>query len=482
MKPYHLRSQLRIAIGTLVALGALSVAGATATAVVCHQAREESARYAAAARKAVQVGQLAREQYIHEAHTLLVRNETHLDHHTQWVARLREAIVAFRPMVPAADRERLDRVAADSHEVAELFAHEIVPAVLRSDQDGVRIAHAKAELAVERMTRTADEIAQIFEQRAEAAEARAERQSRITLALVAFASAIAAAFGLFVARRLWKAFADPVEELSRVAHRVAAGDRGARMGTPRVVELVSLAHAFDSMLDALTRKEAELRAADKLATLGRVAAGVAHEMNNPLGVIRGYVKTLRRTERDPQLADVLGTIDAEAAICQRIVEDLLTYARVPALACREADASEVAHEAALRCELDVTPARIVEEVERASLFADPLRLRQVLVNLLRNAREASTDGPVELIGRRGTGDDYEFIVRDRGPGLTQEAKQRLFEPFFTTRAQGTGLGLAVSYGLVAAHGGTLEARDRPGGGTEMRIALPGVARAAGRDT
>ena len=144
--------------------------------------------------------------------------------------------------------------------------------------------------------------------------------------------------------------------------------------------------------------------------------------------------------------------------------------------------SEVAHEAALRCELDVTPARIVEEVERASLFADPLRLRQVLVNLLRNAREASTDGPVELIGRRGTGDDYEFIVRDRGPGLTQEAKQRLFEPFFTTRAQGTGLGLAVSYGLVAAHGGTLEARDRPGGGTEMRIALPGVARAAGRDT
>ena len=458
-------------------LAVLSAAGATVTSVVCHRAREESARFASAARQAVHVGQLAREQYIHEAHTLLVRDGTHLSHHMEWVKRLQDAILAFRPLVPAAEQPRLDRVAADSHEVAELFAHEIVPAVLLSDQEAVRRSHAKAELAVERMTRTADEVAHVFERRAEEAEARAERHSLIAMGMVALFSAAAAAFGLLVARKLWKAFAEPVEDLSRVAHRIAGGDRDARMGTPRVVELVPLAQAFDGMLDALTAKEAELRAADKLAALGRVAAGVAHEMNNPLGVIRGYVKTLRRKERDPDLVAVLGTIDDEASICQRIVEDLLSYARIPALSRTDADAADVAEEAALRCESGSEPRRIVARVEPARLFVDPVRLRQVLVNLLRNATEASAEGAVELVGRRTQRNDYELLVRDRGPGLSPEARLRLFEPFFTTRAQGTGLGLAVSYGLVAAHGGVIEARDRPGGGMEMRVCLPGVVRA-----
>lgn len=476
MTPYHLRSQIRIALGALVLMAGLSVAGAVVTSVACHQGRAESARYAGAARKAVELGQLAREQYIHEAHTLLVRDETHVEHHDAWVGKFQAAIQAFRPLVPAADLARLDRVAADSHEVAEVFAHEIVPAVLRSDQVAVRLAHSKAEQAVERMTGTADEVARIFEQRAHDAEDQAERQSWLITGLVGVTSVIAAIFGLLVARKLWSAFVGPIDELERVAHQVASGDRDARMGTPRVVELVSLAQAFDGMLDTLASKEEELRAADKLAALGRVAAGVAHEMNNPLGVIRGYVKTLRRKQRDPDLVDVLGTIDNEASICQRIVEDLLTYARVPALTRGEVDAADLAREVALRCEDEARPQRIVAGVERVVLVADPVRLRQVLVNLLRNAMEASPEGAIELVGQRSGEDGYEFLVRDRGPGLSQEARLHLFEPFFTTRAQGTGLGLAVSYGLIVAHGGALEARERPGGGTEMVVSLPGVRR------
>lgn len=477
MPAYRLRSRLRVALGTLVALGMMSAAGATATAVVSRNARQESARFADAARKAVRVGQLAREQYIHEAHTLLVRDGSHLHHHMEWVKRLQEAALAFRPLAPAAEQIRLDRIAADSREIAELFAHEIVPAVLRSDQDAVRASHAKVELAVDRMTNTADEVAHLFERRAEEAEVRAERQSVVALSLVALTSALAVGFALIVARRLWSAFAEPVDALSLVAHRVADGDRDARMGTPPVVELESLARAFDGMLDALARKEAELRAADKLAALGRVAAGVAHEMNNPLAVIRGYLKTLGRSERDASVAEVLRTIDAEAGICQRIVEDLLTYARVPALTRATTDAEELVHEAALRCEYDSPHPRIVARVEAATLWVDPLRLRQILVNLLRNAADASADGPIEIVGRRGEGTDYELVVRDHGPGLSAEARQRLFEPFFTTRPGGTGLGLAVSYGLVAAHGGTLSVQDRAGGGTEISVHLAGAVRA-----
>ncbi|MFO0661479.1 MAG: HAMP domain-containing sensor histidine kinase [Polyangiaceae bacterium] len=280
----------------------------------------------------------------------------------------------------------------------------------------------------------------------------------------------ALAFGLYVAHRLWKAISAPLDELAAVARRVADGDRSARMNTPRASELVPLALAFDGMLDTLAAKDEQLRAADKLAALGRVAAGVAHEMNNPLGVIRGYVKTLHRKERDPDIAEVLATIDDEAEICQRIVEDLLTYARVPALSRREIDTADLARDVVLRSEVDAASRRIEIDVERALLNADPVRLRQVLVNLLRNALEASS-GVVELVGRcRGV--EYELVVRDRGSGLTAEARQRLFEPFFTTRAQGTGLGLAVSYGLVVAHQGSLIAVDREGGGTEMIVRLP----------
>lgn len=479
MTPYRLRSRLRIALGTLVLLASLSALGATLTSVACHRGRIESARYAQAARHAIELGQLAREQYIHEAHTLLVRDQTHVEHHDLWVGKFQAAIQHFRPLVPATELARLDQVAADSHQVAEVFAHEIVPAVLRADQEEVRRTHSKAERAVERMTETADQLAQIFEQRARDAEEQAERQSWFTMALVAASSLAAALFGVLVARKLWRAFAEPIDALEQVAHQVASGDRLARMGAPRMAELAPLAHAFDGMLDALARKDEELRAADKLATLGRVAAGVAHEMNNPLGVIRGYVKTTRRKERDPALVEVLGTIDAEAVICQRIIEDLLAYARVPALVRAQVSAAELAREVALRCEPEATVARVQVDVEEALLDVDPMRLRQVLVNLVRNALDASVDGGVELVGQRADR-AYVFLVRDRGPGLSAEARQRLFEPFFTTRAQGTGLGLAVSYGLVTAHGGTLEARDRPGGGTEMVVSLPGVIHASGR--
>jgi signal transduction histidine kinase len=144
-------------------------------------------------------------------------------------------------------------------------------------------------------------------------------------------------------------------------------------------------------------------------------------------------------------------------------------------------AVELLQDAAERCEsassgraADAGAPPIIVHAESAIIAVDPLRIRQVIVNLVTNAREAmSGDEPVVLRGSR-EGDGYRIEVLDRGKGLSDEASERIFEPFFTTRRNGTGLGLAVCYGLVTAHGGTIRAETRPGGGTRFVVDLPGI--------
>ena len=145
------------------------------------------------------------------------------------------------------------------------------------------------------------------------------------------------------------------------------------------------------------------------------------------------------------------------------------------------DAAEILRDAAERCEgilarrsSDSAAPLVTVRAEPALILVDPLRLRQVIMNLLTNAREATPgDEPVEIEGRR-EGDAYHIEVLDRGGGISEEARAHLFEPFFTTRRGGTGLGLAVCYGLVTAHGGSIRAEPRSGGGSRFVVDLPGV--------
>ncbi len=474
-KPFALRTRLRAVLALLAVLTALAATGAVGSAVACHTGRIESERLEEAARRATQVGLLAREQYIHEAHTVLVGDQSHVGHHDAWVGRLHSEIEAVRPLLLESERSQLESVESRSREVARLFAEEILPAVMRGDRPGVAAAHARADGAVQDMTHTADHLAVTLTTRARAAETAAERTSWIVTALVVATAIFAASFGLIVASRLWREVAGPLAELERTARRVGEGDRTARMGQPALLELASLAAAFDLMLDTLAAQEEALRAADRLAAIGRVASGIAHELNNPLGVIRGYLKTLRRGAADERLATDLATIDGEAAVCQRIVEDLLAYARVPGLHKSAVDAADLAAQAVERSAPGGPTGDVRIDVERTLIEVDPVRIRQVLVNLIRNARQASTTEGVELRGVREADGTFRYRVLDRGEGLGDEARTRLFEPFFTTRADGTGLGLAVSHGLVAAHGGELRALGREGGGTEVELTLPGAA-------
>ncbi|WP_437656556.1 sensor histidine kinase [Sorangium sp. So ce1182] len=475
---YRLRRRLLLVISLLVALVVVSGIATVLTGLASRRAILEAHDLEVASRRAALLSVTAREQYIHEAHTIILRDRSHVEHHDAWVSELSAKLAELRPGLDAEAATKLDDIGKASRDLSQLFSTAILPAIDRQEWHEVHHAHDRANALVDRMTEHADSLALHFDERAMAAERRAEQFIRFALILATAVCALAAALALIAGRKLWSSFSTPLASLERVAERVTAGDRSARVEPVAAVELAAVADAFNRMLDALSRTEADLVASERLAAIGRVAAGVAHEINNPIAVIRGYVKTMAKEAEKPELREELSILDEEAAACQRIAEELLMYTRSPVLSPRPVQAEELIRNAVEHC--DGGPGRappVLVDAEPAFITVDPLRIRQVVVNLVTNAREATSGTPEgdEIVVRgRQQDDGYRIEILDRGAGIPEEARERLFEPFFTTRRDGTGLGLAVCYGLVTAHGGTIRAEPRPGGGSQFVIDLPGV--------
>lgn len=477
---HRLSLRLLYLVGVLVGLVIVTGAVAVGIALASGRAIATAHRMELASRQAALLSVIVREQYIHEAHTIILRDRSHVGHHDEWVHKLDHELDELSAQADEPRKETIQSIRSASTNLRGIFAQEILPAIDREDRDAIRRAHDKANALVDAMTQQADALATFFDDRAVAAEQKAAGLLRMAVVLAAALGLLAAVVALVAGRSLWRAFVTPLSEIDSVARRVAKGDREARIGSLSAVELSGLAEAFDRMLDALARAEAELVTSERLAAIGRVAAGVAHEINNPIAVIRGYVKTMAQEATDAGLRDELMILDEEATACQRIAEDLLVYAHSPAMAPVPLRAEELLREAADRCEEPVSgrdeggARRVLVHAENALISVDPLRIRQVIVNLVKNAREATTaDVPVEVRGRRDR-DGYSIEVLDRGAGLSDDVRQHIFEPFFTTRRDGTGLGLAVCHGLVAAHGGTIRAEPREGGGTRFVVDLPSV--------
>ncbi len=281
----------------------------------------------------------------------------------------------------------------------------------------------------------------------------------------------------------------PGRGLSRAAvafERVAAalGDERARLAE----QVAALERANVAVVQA---RESLLRA-ERLATLGRLASGVAHEVGNPLGAITGYVELARDRLRDVEGArgarrraecpprrvdDFLERIGVEAQRIDRIVRDLLDLAR-PAEPVAGAIDLSAPLDAALRL-ARVQPRFRALGVEVAlapdlpRVAADERRLSQVFLNLLLNAADATGGVGRISISAALDGDRVAISVADSGPGVAAADLPRIFEPFFTTKAggQGTGLGLAISQGIVESFGGELTAANGPGGGAVFTLRL-----------
>lgn len=308
----------------------------------------------------------------------------------------------------------------------------------------------------------------------------------------------------------------PVEALTRAAERVAAGRRDVRAETGGAIEVVGAADAFNRMTEQLSAHEAELNArvselehttrelrraqeqvvrGERLATVGRLAAGIAHEVGNPLAAIVGLADVLADGGLDEGETKEFATrIGREAQRIHRTVRELLDYARA-------APTSEVRGDEAL----DATPpagdvADAVEQVRRLlrpqrtmkditldaelddALFPVGVsndRLVQVLLNLVLNAADAihaEREGGTIRVTARVEGERMVVAVEDSGPGIPEEIRGRVFDPFFTTKpaGEGTGLGLSISAAIIEQAGGVIRVEDRADGarGARMVIELP----------
>lgn len=478
---YRLRVRLLLVVSLLVTLVLAGGVSAVVTALTSRSAILHAHDMEVASRRAALLSVLAREQYIHEAHTIILRDHSHVEHHDEWVNKLSDELSELRPIVDSDGAKRLDAIANASCDLKCAFSEEILPAIDRQDWACVHRAQDRANVLVDEMTKHADALAGYFDDKAVRAENEAAGTVLFVLVLAIVTGILAGAIALFSGQRLWRSFSRPLTLLERVAERVTAGDRTARVEPIAAREFAVVAQAFNRMLDALSSAEARLVATERLAAIGRIAAGVAHEINNPIAVIRGYLGAMREEAHSDELKEELRILDEEATLCQRIAEELLMYARTPALSPVPVDMADLLRDASERAEgmhsrrssVPEAPPVIVD-AQSAEMNVDPLRIRQVVVNLVANAREAAADGTPVIVQGRVSESGYRIEVLDRGAGIHVDAIEHIFEPFFTTKRNGTGLGLAVCYGLTTAHGGRIHAEPREGGGMRFIVDLPSL--------
>ena len=421
-----------------------------------------------------------REQYIHQAHTLIEFGTGHVAHYVEVVEATRRAMAHLRAVADT-DQDRV--LVAEIARLAEAndrdFRDHVIPAIERGDRRDVAALGGGLEAVVDRVVDLNAELNAGLETRAETARRQADhlRHQAVIATIVCFALAIAfaAGVGLWLARAIVRR----VDLLRQGVRRVGAGELGVRIELDGNDEFAELAGSFNLMAASLAREQAALVRSHKLASIGQVAAGVAHELNNPLSVIIGYTKLLRAEAGAS--ADELRIIDDEARQCQRIVRELLDLAAPHRLEIQAVELGELAREAVER--LRDSGALADRKVAFSAgapvvVAADAGRLRQVIANVVINASEATTaSGTIEIATSTDAGAGV-LTIADDGTGIAPEFLPQVFDPFVTTKRGGTGLGLAIAHAIVDAHGGRIVIASSPDRGTRVSVRLPMAAGAA----
>jgi signal transduction histidine kinase len=278
----------------------------------------------------------------------------------------------------------------------------------------------------------------------------------------------------------------PLRELKKTIQRVQAGDLHAQVEfAKRDDDVGELGRHFNQMIRQLRENKTEierlhrqeLSRAEHLATLGELAAGLAHEIRNPLAGIAGVIEVIgKELPAGSASRNVLGDVHSEIRQIQSILSDLLAYARPRPPQFHRASLNDTIEQAVLLAgpqvlsrpiAIDFTPAP-----ELPAVVHDPVQIQQVTLNLLLNAIQSIPKaGRIEI--RLENRDECAVIrVSDTGRGISRENLSKIFRPFFTTRQEGTGLGLPLTRGIVESHGGRIEVRSEPGKGTCFEVFLP----------
>ncbi|HEX9652415.1 MAG TPA: ATP-binding protein [bacterium] len=275
----------------------------------------------------------------------------------------------------------------------------------------------------------------------------------------------------------------PVRQLVNATNVVASGNLDFKIKNNKKDELGQLANSFNAMTHKLADAQRQLIQSDKLASLGRLAAGVAHEINNPLtGVLTYSSFLLKRANGNADMKNDLEVIVRETKRCREIVKGLLDFARqVPVQKTQVAIPAVIEHVLTIiDNQLRLKKARVQKEIAAnlPTIHADANQMEQVFMNLLVNAADAveNEGGEIVVTAERRQADSKEFLevkIHDNGCGIPREDLTKIFEPFYSTKGQkGTGLGLAVVWGIIEKHGGKITVDSETGKGTRFTVRLP----------
>jgi PAS domain S-box-containing protein len=283
---------------------------------------------------------------------------------------------------------------------------------------------------------------------------------------------------------------DTLTPISRQEWRFARGSDRVSVGfssallRDRSEGLIGAALVFTDLTE-IKRLEERVEAERRLALLGEMSAAIAHEFRNSMGTIQGWAKLLgKRVDADTTARPMVDAIVRELGVMQRLIDDLLAFGRRMEPQCQRIDLGALVGEGVTAptdrpdVRLDVT----WDPEAPATVQWDPTLMRQVLKNLVQNAVEAMPDGGLlrlAIAPSRAVPAAVELVVSDTGIGIPGEYRDRIFDPFFTLKARGHGLGLALVRKIVIAHGGRITVQSTEGAGTTFRLTIPAHAR---RDT
>jgi signal transduction histidine kinase len=316
----------------------------------------------------------------------------------------------------------------------------------------------------------------------------ADARRGLIVVLVVDTAVLFAGFGLFLAFVLVR----PIRRMLTTVERVGDGDYAARVGGAGSGELRDLSSGIDGMVEKLEEKigglteanaalvatREELIAAEKLATVGRIAAGLAHEVGNPLAALIGYVKIMEAQGSPERRREYLERMSGELTRIHGIIGELVHLSRPAEWIPGETDVAEVLRRTAalLRDHPDLRNVAVALDAPATLVHPalEPGRLQQVIVNLVLNAAQAMPEGGTLTLRAREEEAGVTVTVSDTGAGIPAEAQGKIFEPFFTTKdpGSGLGLGLSISRRIVTLMGGTIQVASIPGRGSVFTLLFP----------
>ncbi|MBI2210511.1 MAG: HAMP domain-containing protein [Deltaproteobacteria bacterium] len=295
--------------------------------------------------------------------------------------------------------------------------------------------------------------------------------------------------GLLVIFGIASKMTSPIEQLTLAAKHIEQGDLQYRVSVKRSDEIGDLAAAFDQMVERLMHRERELkqsqniiRRADRLSSLGMLTAGLAHEIRNPLVAIRTFTQLLPERYQEAEFRNSFQALALKEVdrICG-LINDLLSFARPSTPNVSEEDANEIVDSIVRILDTEAKEREVSMyrhlALDLPKIFIDKEQIKQVSMNVILNALQSIEGrGVVEvstrLFSKNGTEQYVQIEIRDSGAGIPEKDIEDIFNPFFTTKKDGSGLGLSISHQIVQEHGGYIVVESQVGKGTTFLINLP----------